>query len=127
DCSRPYGHATMQTCSRKNAKSNIIKNVVSAITRNGSGRENGEPLIHLNRSSVPTKYAINVLAKRNETSRYVTSLAGLRHAPVFLFRPGAPSKNRSIGRYTNSRYTVCGQPHPHHTRPKRAVRKKIDR
>ena len=36
-----------------------------------------------------------------------------------------PSSSRSMGRKTNSMYTVCGQPHPHHTRPNNAEKRKI--
>ena len=37
-----------------------------------------------------------------------------------------PSKNRSMGRKRNSMYTVCGQAHPHQTRPKSAVSRKME-
>jgi hypothetical protein len=36
-CSRPYGHATMQVCSRKYAKSNSISADTAATTANPPG------------------------------------------------------------------------------------------
>ena len=53
-------------------------------------------------------------------------LAAVRQAATSFLcppRPVVPSKSRSIGRNKYSMYTVCGQAHPHQTRPNNAVKR----
>ena len=80
-----------------------INAVTNTITKKGIGCSSGLSRTHSASRSVPTKYARNVCASSIESRRYVPYFAGVRHAPPFRRLPGSPSKNRSIGRYTNSR------------------------
>ena len=55
DWKRPYGHATMQICSRITPKSSIISAVVPAITRNATGCSNGDRVTQWASALTPTK------------------------------------------------------------------------
>src|SRR6266542_5564646 len=65
---------------------------------------------------------------RTRKTPSLTSRRTLKVPPAALsWAPRPPSIRRSIGRYRNSMYTVCGQAQPHQTRPYTAVSKTIPR
>jgi hypothetical protein len=55
DCKRPYGQATMHTCSRIQPKSSSIRTVVAAMTRKAIGCSAGEPVTQRASALTPTK------------------------------------------------------------------------
>ena len=103
--------------------------MTAANTANATGCVNGVlRKIHAVRLSAPTNHANSVFARCADTTRYTAYIAGRRHPAMtaFGFPYALPRKSRSIGRYTNSMYTVCGHAHPHQTRPNTAVSRNTD-
>jgi hypothetical protein len=106
-----------------------MRAVVSPIITKKPQCSRGDPVIHWINADQPTKYDTNTCANPSAIKVQTENLPALRQKRSIVISASSarlrtdslPSNSRSMGRKTNSMYTVCGQAQPHQARPKRAV------